>query len=106
MGLIDPTAGIWFDDKLMGRGRDIRSRELRGRIQLVFQEPAESFDPCASARRWASRCAMAFAAERERRVREVAGRLGLAEPPRPVPGRAQRRAAAEGRHWPRRHHPP
>ena len=42
VGLIEATAGeIWFDGKRMGRGRNIRSRELRGRIQLVFQEPAE-----------------------------------------------------------------
>ena len=46
VGLIEATAGeIWFDGKPMGRGRNIRSNELRGRIQLVFQEPAESLDP-------------------------------------------------------------
>ena len=42
VGLIEATAGeIRFDGKKMGRGRDIRSNDIRGRIQLVFQEPAE-----------------------------------------------------------------
>ena len=46
VGLIEATAGeIWFDGKRMGRGRNIRSSDIRGRIQLVFQEPAESLDP-------------------------------------------------------------
>ena len=46
VGLIEATAGeIRFDGKKMGRGRDIRSNDIRGRIQLVFQEPAELLDP-------------------------------------------------------------
>src|SRR6202048_5603669 len=46
VGLIDATRGeVWFDGERMGRGRNIRSSDLRGRIQLVFQEPAESLDP-------------------------------------------------------------
>ena len=83
MGLIDPTAGgIWFDGKPMGRGRDIRSRELRGRIQLVFQEPAESLDPRMRIGETLGEPLRYLGlprAERECRVREVAARLGLAE---------------------------
>jgi oligopeptide/dipeptide ABC transporter ATP-binding protein len=46
VGLVEATAGeIRFDDKLMGRGRNIRSDDIRGRIQLVIQEPAESLNP-------------------------------------------------------------
>lgn len=46
VGLIDPTSGsIVFDGLPMGGKRDIRSRDIRGRIQFVFQEPAESFNP-------------------------------------------------------------
>ena len=34
VGLIEATAGdIWFDGKPMGRGRNIRSKDIRGRIQ-------------------------------------------------------------------------
>jgi ABC-type glutathione transport system ATPase component len=83
MGLIDPTAGgIWFDDKPMGRGRDIRSRELRGRIQLVFQEPAESLDPRMRIGETLGEPLRYLGlprADRERRVRDVAGRLSLGE---------------------------
>jgi ABC-type oligopeptide transport system ATPase subunit len=58
IGLIEPTAGrISFQGKPIDRRRNIRSRELRGRMQLVFQEPAESLDRAsASARRSSSRC--------------------------------------------------
>ena len=46
IGLIEPTAGaIRFQGKPVDRRRNIRSSELRGRMQLVFQEPAESLDP-------------------------------------------------------------
>ena len=46
LGLIEPTSGsIRFrgEDITAGLGR--RSRALHGKIQLVFQEPAESLDP-------------------------------------------------------------
>ena len=46
LGLIEPTSGsIRFrgEDITVGLGR--RSRALHGKIQLVFQEPAESLDP-------------------------------------------------------------
>ncbi|SFR12290.1 ABC transporter ATP-binding protein [Poseidonocella sedimentorum] len=46
VGLLDVTSGaIVFDGMRMGGKRDIRSRDVRGRIQFVFQEPAESFNP-------------------------------------------------------------
>jgi len=81
LGLIDATAGdILFDGKPMGRGRNIRSRELRGRIQLVFQEPAESLDPrirVAETLAEPLRFLGVNRADRERRVRDVAQHLGL-----------------------------
>ena len=56
VGLIEATAGeIWFDGKPMGRGRNIRSKDIRGRIQLVFQEPAEVARPAYPGRRDADR---------------------------------------------------
>jgi len=83
MGLIDPTVGsIWFDGKPMGRGRDIRSKGVRGRIQLVFQEPAESLDPRLRIGETLGEPLRYLGqprADRERRVRDMAGRLGLAE---------------------------
>jgi ABC-type glutathione transport system ATPase component len=46
LGLIKPTGGlISFKGRPMGGRRTVRSPELRGRMQLVFQEPAESLDP-------------------------------------------------------------
>ncbi len=46
LGLIEPTSGtITFGGELIGRRRSIRSPSLRGRLQFVFQEPAESLDP-------------------------------------------------------------
>jgi oligopeptide/dipeptide ABC transporter ATP-binding protein len=83
IGLIEPTAGqIWFDGKPMGRGRNIRSRDLRGRIQLVFQEPAESLDPRVRIGETLGeplRYLELSRADRERRVRDIVARLGLAE---------------------------
>jgi oligopeptide/dipeptide ABC transporter ATP-binding protein len=83
VGLIEATAGkIWFDGKRMGRGRNIRSRDLRGRIQLVFQEPAESLDPRIRIGETLSeplRYLGLSRADRDARVREVVSRLGLTE---------------------------
>jgi oligopeptide/dipeptide ABC transporter ATP-binding protein len=46
IGLVEPTAGIIrFQGEPVDRRRNIRSTALRGRMQLVFQEPAESLDP-------------------------------------------------------------
>ena len=63
-------------------GHNIRSKGIRGRIQLVFQEPAESLDPrirvgetMAEPLRYLGMAR----ADRETRVRDVAMRLGLPE---------------------------
>ena len=46
VGLLSPNSGsIFFDDKLIGKKVNIRHPHIRGRIQLVFQEPSESLDP-------------------------------------------------------------
>src|SRR4029077_9598680 len=83
VGLIEATAGeIRFDGKKMGRGRDIRSNDIRGRIQLVFQEPAESLDPRIRVGETMAeplRYLGLSRPDREARVRDVAMRLGLAE---------------------------
>lgn len=81
LGLIDSTRGeIWFDGKRMGRGRDIRSKDLRGRIQLVFQEPAESLDPRIRVGETLGeplRYLGMNRADRERRVSDISRLLGL-----------------------------
>ena len=83
VGLIEATAGdIWFDGKPMGRGRNIRSKDIRGRIQLVFQEPAESLDPRIRVGETLSeplRYLGLSRAERDARARDVVMRLGLTE---------------------------
>jgi oligopeptide/dipeptide ABC transporter ATP-binding protein len=83
VGLIEATAGeIRFDGKPMGRGRNIRSNDIRGRIQLVFQEPAESLNPRIRVGETIAeplRYLGLSRADREARVREVVGRLGLGE---------------------------
>jgi len=81
LGLIEPTAGsILFEGKPIGRGLNVRSPSLRGRLQMVFQEPAECLNP-------RTRIADILAepliyvgearADRERRVLEVARQIGL-----------------------------
>jgi oligopeptide/dipeptide ABC transporter ATP-binding protein len=46
LGLITPTSGnIRFFGRKMGPAWNVRSRNLRGKMQLVFQEPGESLDP-------------------------------------------------------------
>ena len=83
VGLIEATAGdIWFDGKPMGRGRNIRSKDIRGRIQLVFQEPAKSLDPRIRVGETLSeplRYLGLSRAERDARARDVVMRLGLTE---------------------------
>ena len=45
-GLIDLTGGeILYEGLPLTAKRNIRSPELRGKIQMVFQEPSESLDP-------------------------------------------------------------
>src|SRR4051794_36157453 len=46
LGLLKPTSGpIKFGGREMGHHWSVRSRILRGKLQLVFQEPGESLDP-------------------------------------------------------------
>lgn len=46
IGLVDPSAGtVVFDGKTLSHKHDVRSQGVRGRIQFVFQEPMESFNP-------------------------------------------------------------
>ena len=83
VGLIEATAGeIRFSGKPMGRGRNIRSNDIRGRIQLVFQEPAESLNPRIRVGETIAeplRYLGLSQTDRDARMREVVARLGLAE---------------------------
>lgn len=46
LGLIPATTGdIRFKGRATGRRWNVRSKALRGKMQLVFQEPGESLDP-------------------------------------------------------------
>jgi oligopeptide/dipeptide ABC transporter ATP-binding protein len=46
LGLEEPTRGhVRFRGEELSRRNNVRRRHLRGRIQLVFQEPTESLDP-------------------------------------------------------------
>lgn len=46
IGLIEPTDGaVRFRGHKVAMDRGAQLRELRGKVQLVFQEPAESLDP-------------------------------------------------------------
>jgi oligopeptide/dipeptide ABC transporter ATP-binding protein len=66
----------------MGHGRNIRSKDIRGRIQLVFQEPAESLDPRIRVGETLGeplRYLGQSRADRDARVRDVVMRLGLTE---------------------------
>jgi oligopeptide/dipeptide ABC transporter ATP-binding protein len=83
LGLIPPTGGaIRFKGKPMGGARTVRSAELRGRMQLVFQEPAESLDPRLVVGQTIGEPLVALGAardDRERAVRVAARRVGLPE---------------------------
>jgi oligopeptide/dipeptide ABC transporter ATP-binding protein len=64
----------------MGRHWNVRSRSLRGKMQLVFQEPGESLDPLMPI--WQSveeplRWTGASRQERENKVRRVIDRVNL-----------------------------
>jgi oligopeptide/dipeptide ABC transporter ATP-binding protein len=83
LGLITPTSGrIVFEEREMGGRRSVRSPEVRGKIQLVFQEPMESLDPRLRLHQIIEEPLRALGrnrAERDRKVREAAGRVGLPE---------------------------
>jgi len=81
LGLVPPTAGsIRFRDREMGRRWNVRSPALRGRMQLVFQEPGESLDPRMPIGRSIAeplRFGSFDRAARQRRVQEVVQRVNL-----------------------------
>ncbi|MEK0084092.1 oligopeptide/dipeptide ABC transporter ATP-binding protein [Benzoatithermus flavus] len=83
LGLIRPTGGvIRFKGEPMGGRRTVRSPSLRGRMQLVFQEPAESLDPRIVVGETIGEPLVALGrnrAEREQAVRLAARRVGLPE---------------------------
>jgi oligopeptide/dipeptide ABC transporter ATP-binding protein len=82
LGLIEPTSGtIRFkgEDITMGLAR--RPRSLHGKIQLVFQEPAESLDPRQRVGRSIQEPLIALrvgATERRDRLLEAIDTVGLA----------------------------
>jgi oligopeptide/dipeptide ABC transporter ATP-binding protein len=81
LGLIPPTAGsIRFRDRDMGRRWNVRSPALRGKMQLVFQEPGESLDPRMPIGRSIAeplRLGSLDKTAREKRVQEVVRRVNL-----------------------------
>lgn len=83
LGLIEPTGGqIAYNGMPLGGRRTVRSPELRGKLQLVFQEPAESLNPRLQVFEQIDEPLRALRlprADREKKVREAARRVGLAE---------------------------
>lgn len=83
LGLIDPTDGeISFHGQRVGKRHNVRSTALRGKIQLVFQEPAESLDPRIRIGVTIGEPLRSLGMAREDRdakVREIAERVGLEE---------------------------
>ncbi len=83
LGLIKPTAGsIMFRGQPMGGRRTVRSPEVRGKLQLVFQEPAESLNPRLQLHQIISEPLRALGVNRidqDERVRVAARRVGIAE---------------------------
>ena len=81
LGLIKSTDGtIGFQGKPIDRRRNIRSSELRGKLQLVFQEPAESLDPQVRIGKTIAEPLRSMGVSRHdqrQRVREVSRRVGL-----------------------------
>lgn len=83
LGLIDRTDGnIDFNGEHIGKRYNVRHRNLRGKIQLVFQEPAESLNPRLRIGITIGEPLRSLGVareERDRRVREIARRVGLQE---------------------------
>jgi oligopeptide/dipeptide ABC transporter ATP-binding protein len=83
LGLIRPTAGrIVFDGLEMGGRRTVRSPDVRGRLQLVFQEPTESLNPRRQLHEIIGEPLASMGvprADRERRIVEAAHRVGIAD---------------------------
>jgi oligopeptide/dipeptide ABC transporter ATP-binding protein len=83
LGLISPTRGsIRFKGRETGRYWNVRSPSLRGKMQLVFQEPGESLDPRMLIFQSVIeplRLTTLTRTARERRVRDVIGRVRLSK---------------------------
>ncbi len=83
LGLIPRTQGaVRFHGAMIDKRHNIRSRDLRGKLQLVFQEPAESLDPRMRIGETIGeplRQLDMAQVDRVKRVREVARRVGLSE---------------------------
>ncbi len=81
LGLVEPTSGtILFEGEPIGRRLNVRSPRLRGRLQMVFQEPAECLNPRMHVADILAEPLIyggVARAERERRVVEVAEQIGL-----------------------------
>ena len=81
LGLIRPTDGvISFKGEPMGARRTVRSPTLRGRMQLVFQEPTESLDPRVVVGETIGEPLRALGisrSDREKAVKVALGRVGL-----------------------------
>ena len=83
LGLIEATGGsVTFAGERMGGSRTIRSPSLRGRLQLVFQEPSESLDPRVRVGKTIAEPLAGLKlnrADRDKRVLEIIRRVGLSE---------------------------
>ena len=83
LGLINPTGGdISFHGEKIDKRNNVRGKNLLGKIQLVFQEPAESLDPRVRIGVTIGEPLRSLGErreEREKRVREIARRVGLGE---------------------------
>ena len=81
LGLINPTGGqIAYQGMKMGDGRTVRSPDVLGKLQLVFQEPAESLNPRMQLHQIIAeplRSAGMNRIDREQRVREAAAQVHL-----------------------------
>ena len=108
VGLIEATAGsIRFDGKQMGRGRNIRSNDIRGRSNWCSRSRrSRSIRVSVSARPWPNPCAIRDYRERTARRACAMWPRGLVwgARARPIPSRVERRAAAACRNWTRHRH--
>jgi len=81
LGLIQPTSGsIMFRGQPMTGRNTVRSRALRGKLQLVFQEPAESLSPRLRIHEIIDEPLRALGvnrSDRERQVRRAIATVGL-----------------------------
>ena len=104
LGLIQPTAGrIDFRGVEMGGRRTVRSPELRGKLQLVFQEPAESLNPRLRLFELIDeplRALKLSRADRERKVRAAMRHRRISgKPARTLPRRNQHGSCSSASAW-------